>query len=202
MGLALGADVGDQRVRLELVGLPQDRAGDIDRIVEGEFVDDIDRGLVEAGQPPRQLGAGRHFDLVREPSDDLAEGPDFILAVAAGDHQVGGMPQRPGAALGGPPRHRLVEIRKKRFCRTHFLQTLDRNQPAQICARWNSSGQTRVFRKVGKEVLSLKIRSNCREVVDLRHLIAAAASARGSAPSGIFPANAPREASWRARAAR
>ena len=92
------------------VGLLQDRAGDIDRIVEGELVDDIDRGLVETGQPPRQLGAGGHFNLVREPSDDLAEGPDFVIAVTARDHQIGGMPQRPGAALGGTPRYRVVEI--------------------------------------------------------------------------------------------
>ena len=65
MGLALGADVGDQGIGLEFVGLPEYRPGDFDRIVKGELVNDIDRRLVEAGQPPCKLGAGRDLDLIR-----------------------------------------------------------------------------------------------------------------------------------------
>ena len=119
MRLALGADVGDQGVRLEPLGLPQDRAGDLDRIVEGEFVDDIDRGIVEAGQPLRELRAGRDFDLVREPSDHLAEGPDLVVAIAAGDHQIGGMPQRP-QRLSAVPR----ETASSRSLRNDFTSPI------------------------------------------------------------------------------
>ena len=113
MGLALGADVGNQRVSLEPPGLLQDGAGDIDLIVKGELVDDIDRGIVEAGQPPCQLRARRDFNLVRQPPDDLAEGPYLVVTVAAGDHQIGRMPQRPHAAFGRSSRYRLVEIPEK-----------------------------------------------------------------------------------------
>ena len=80
MRLAFGAGVGDQGVGLEPLGLLEHGAGDIDRIVKGKFMDDIDRGPVEAGQPPKtsgnssvppsgqppcELRAGRDFDLVR-----------------------------------------------------------------------------------------------------------------------------------------
>ena len=92
VGLALGADIGDQRIGLEPLGLPQHGTGDLDLVVKGELVDDIDRSLVEAGEPLGELRAGRHFDLVREPPDHLAKGPDLVVAVIAGDHQVGGMP--------------------------------------------------------------------------------------------------------------
>ncbi|OIQ70548.1 hypothetical protein GALL_478380 [mine drainage metagenome] len=73
-------------------------------------MNDIDGSAVKAGQPLGQLGAGRNFDLIGQARDDLAKGPDFVLAEPAGDQQVGGMPQRPGAALGRPTRDRLVEI--------------------------------------------------------------------------------------------
>ena len=120
MGLALGADVGNQGVGLEPPGLPQDGAGDLDLIVKGKLVDDIDRGIVEAGQPPCELRARRDLNLVGEPPDHLAEGPDLVVAVAAGDHQIGGMPQRPHAAFGRSSRDRLVEIPEKRTYLAHL----------------------------------------------------------------------------------
>ena len=73
-------------------------------------MDDIDRGIVEAGQPPCKLRAGRDFDLVRQPPDDLAKGPYLVVAIAAGDQQIGGMPQRPRAAFGRSPQDRVVQI--------------------------------------------------------------------------------------------
>ena len=126
MRLALGADIGDQRVGLEPPGLPEYGTGDLDLVVEGEFVDDIDRGAVEGGQPPRQPRAGRDFDFVREPPDDCAEGPYLVIAVAAGDHQVGGMPQGPHPAFRRASRDRLVEFPEKRFYLVHFLAVLNR----------------------------------------------------------------------------
>jgi len=113
--LALGAGIGHQRVAFELLGFPQHGACDLDRIVEGEFVDDVDGGAVEAGEPFGQLRAGRDLDLLGQPRHDFAEGPNLVVAEAAGDHQIGGMPQRPCAALRRPARDGLVEIAQKRL---------------------------------------------------------------------------------------
>src|SRR5229473_8148524 len=120
MRLAFGADVGHQGVSLEALGLPEYRAGDLDRIVKGKFMDDIDRRLVDACQPLCKLRAGGNFNLVRQSPDDLAEGPYLVITIAAGDQQIGGMPQRPHAAFGGSSQDRLVEIPQKRFYLIHF----------------------------------------------------------------------------------
>ncbi len=120
MRLLLGADIGHQGIRLELYGIAQDRTGNLDRIVKGEFVDDVDRSLVEPRQLLGELGAGCDFDLVGETSDDLAKGPDLVLAIAPGDHQIGGMPQRSRAAFSGSPLDGFVEIPQKRFLFSHF----------------------------------------------------------------------------------
>src|SRR2546423_7856476 len=86
MRLAFGADVGDQGVSLQSAGLLEHRAGNLDRIVKGELVEDIDRGTVEGGEPPCKLCAGGNFDLIREPSDHVAEGPNLVVAISAGYH--------------------------------------------------------------------------------------------------------------------
>ena len=151
MRLAFGADIGHQSGGLEPLGLPQHGAGDLDRIVKGKLVDDVDRRAVEAGQPLGKLRAGRDFDLVRQPPDDLAEGPYLVVAVAAGDQQIGGMPQRPRAAFGGSPLHGVVEILQKRFYLTHFLGSPGSRQTrTQALFGSNHIPQTRFFRKSGE----------------------------------------------------
>ena len=47
MRLALDADIGDQRIRLQPLGLPKNRAGDLDRIVKSQFMDDVDRSTAK-----------------------------------------------------------------------------------------------------------------------------------------------------------
>src|SRR5258705_9025300 len=85
MRLALGAGVGNQSVRLEPLGLLEYGAGDIDRIVKGKFMDDIDRGVIETGHPPCKLGTGRDFNRIRQQSNYLAKGPYLVVAIPAGD---------------------------------------------------------------------------------------------------------------------
>jgi hypothetical protein len=51
VGLAFGGGVGNQGIIVELLGLPEHGARDIDRVVKGKLVDDVDRGIVETGQP-------------------------------------------------------------------------------------------------------------------------------------------------------
>jgi hypothetical protein len=110
MRLAFGADISDQGVSLEPHGLLQYGGGDLDRIVKGKFMDDIDRSIVEASQPPCKLGAGGDFDLIREPADHLAKGPYLVIAKPARYQEIGGMPQRPRPAFGGSPQDGVVEI--------------------------------------------------------------------------------------------
>ena len=55
------------------------------------------------------------LDLVGEPPDDLAEHADLVVAVAAGDQDVGRMPQRLRPALVGAARDRVVQILQKRL---------------------------------------------------------------------------------------
>ncbi len=85
MRLTLGLGVGNQGVGIETFGVPEYGAGDIDRIVEGEFVDDVDRCVVDLRQPCCKFGAGRNFNLIREPPDDLAKGACLVVAVPAGN---------------------------------------------------------------------------------------------------------------------
>src|ERR1700722_16522645 len=114
MRLALGAGVCNQGGRLEAFGRLQDGAGDIDRIVKGELVDDVDRGVVDTSQPSGELRAGRDFNLIREPADAPAKRPNLVVAIAAGYQEIGRMPQCPHAAFRRSPTHRLVEITEKR----------------------------------------------------------------------------------------
>ncbi len=124
MRLALEAGVGDHGIGFETFGFLEDGSGDIDRIVKGKRVEDIDRRVVEVGQPLRELHAGRDLDLAREPADDGAEGLDFILAKAAAGHQIGGMPQRTLPAFRRSARNDLVEPFEQWICLGHLLITL------------------------------------------------------------------------------
>ena len=62
--MAFGGGVGNQGVIVELLGLPEYGAGDIDRIVKGKLVDDVNRGIVEGGQPFCKLRTGGDFNLI------------------------------------------------------------------------------------------------------------------------------------------
>lgn len=114
MRLAFGAGIGDQRIGLEALGLPEYRAGDIDRIVKGKLMDDVDRGAVEASELSGKLRAGSDFDFVRQSSDHGAECPYLVVAVAAGNHDVSGMPQGPLAAFGRASGDSLLKLLEKR----------------------------------------------------------------------------------------
>ena len=84
MRLTFGAGVGNQGFGVEPRRLPEDGARDFDRIVKGEFVDDLVWSVVSPGQPPCKLGAGRDFNLIRKAPNDLAKGPYLVVAIPAG----------------------------------------------------------------------------------------------------------------------
>jgi len=55
-----------------------------------------------------ELGSGYHFNLVSEPSDHLAEDPDFFFVVAASYQNIGRIPQRSCSTFRGSPQDQLV----------------------------------------------------------------------------------------------
>jgi hypothetical protein len=154
MRLTLGFGVGNQGVVIEALGVPEYRAGDIDRIVKGKFTDDIDGGVVEAGQPLCKLRAGRNFNLVRKPPDYLAEGQYLVIAIPAGNQQIGRMLQRPHAAFGRSAQDRVIEIPQEGFYFTHFCRPqIEKN--AHTNDIWGEhTPHTQVF----SEAAELKIR--------------------------------------------
>ena len=85
MLLAFGAGSGHQGSNVQPLGLPQHRTCDVDRIVQRKLIDDFDRCIAGGGQSPSELGACRHFQLVRQSLDHLAKDPDLIIGVSPGD---------------------------------------------------------------------------------------------------------------------
>ena len=110
MRLALGFGIGDEDVAVEPLGMRQHRSCDLDRIVEGEFVDDVGRRTTELGHAAGELRARSKLDLLRQAPDHLAEGADLVLAIAAGDQKIGRIPQRSLAAFSRSPRDRVIKI--------------------------------------------------------------------------------------------
>ena len=56
--------IGNQGSVIKSFGLPQYSTCDINRIVKGKFVDDIDRRIVGAGQSLCELGAARYCNIL------------------------------------------------------------------------------------------------------------------------------------------
>src|SRR5258708_24440061 len=150
MRLVFDAGVGNQGGGLERLGLAEEGSGDLDLGVKGKRVDDIDGGLVEGGELLRKLRARRDLDLVREPPDALAKSPYLVFAVAAGDHQVGGMPQRPQPAFRRSTRDRLVKILQERFFVIHFGSLKSRTNAQSAVSGSQDTPNTRFFSKGGE----------------------------------------------------
>ena len=120
MLLALGAGVFDQGFGIKLLGFAKHGTGDCNLIVKGKLADDVEGRTVETGEPAGELGARGDLDLIRQPSDDFAEGRNFLVAVTARDQHVGRMPQGPRAAFVGAAQNRVVEIREIGFYIVHL----------------------------------------------------------------------------------
>ena len=146
--LAFGADVGDQGVSLEPLGLPEDGTGDIDRIVKGKFMDDIDRGIVEAGQPPCKLRPGRNFNLIRESPDYLAKGPySSSLYRPAINKSV--VCHNARKRLSAVPRKTASSRSLRNDFTSLIWQTLNRSKRAQTISGLKHTRHTQVFGKGG-----------------------------------------------------
>ena len=113
MGLAFGPGVGDEGAHIEPLGVPQNRARDIDRVVKGKLADDTERGVVGAGQSPCELDPGRQFYLLGEAPDRFAKNPDLVLGKPSGNQQIGRMPQRPQTAFSRSAQDGVVKLPQK-----------------------------------------------------------------------------------------
>jgi hypothetical protein len=67
-----------------------------------------------------ELPADRNLDLIREPSNHLAEGPDFLVAKPSREHQIRRVPKGSRAAFVSSTRDRVIEVSQKRIRLTHF----------------------------------------------------------------------------------
>jgi hypothetical protein len=103
MLLAFRPRIGNQSSGIETFGLPKYGTCDVNRIVKGKFVDDVDGCIVGASKSLCELGAGRYFDVLLEPPYYLAKHPDFVIGIAAGYQYIGRIPQRSLAAFGRSP---------------------------------------------------------------------------------------------------
>ena len=153
--LALRSGIRNQGHVIELFGFLQDRSGNLDRVVEGQLVNDVDRRFVVARNPLSKLCAGRDLNLIGETANDLAERLYLFVAITARDHQIGRMPQGLGAAFGRAARNRVVKILKIGFCLSH-PSILNRDKHECITAADASSG-VRGFGKIGNQGLYAKI---------------------------------------------
>src|SRR5579863_5689337 len=128
MALALGSCVCHQRFGVDPFGLPEHRAGDVDRIVKSELVDDLDRRVVAGSELVCEPHARRDFDIFGKPSDDFAKGPDLILGIAAGNQDIGGVPERLQTAFSRSAGYRILQFRQKRLWFGHPIRSMLRGQ--------------------------------------------------------------------------
>src|ERR1700752_3699904 len=82
------------------------------------------------GHAEGELRARGKIDFLGQPPDHLAEGADFVLAIAAGDQKIGRVPQRALAAFSRSSRDRVIQIAQKRFRLTHGLKTSNLTEAA------------------------------------------------------------------------
>ncbi|MGY3343044.1 hypothetical protein ACVWYK_001813 [Bradyrhizobium sp. USDA 4470] len=110
MRLALCHGALDQHLLVDAVGAAQHRPCDLDLVIEGKLLDDVERGVIATRHQFGELRPRGDLDLVGEPADDFAEHADVVIDIAACDQKVGRMPQRFGPAFVGTTRDRVVQI--------------------------------------------------------------------------------------------
>jgi hypothetical protein len=104
MLLAFGPGNSNEGSAIDPFGVSKHGTCDINRIVKGKFVDGIGGCIVNSSQSLCKLGAGSHFNFLRQPPYDLSESPDLIVGILAGYQHIRSIPQRPLAAFGRSPR--------------------------------------------------------------------------------------------------
>jgi hypothetical protein len=110
MTLALAAGVLDEACGADAVRVLQHRAGNLDRIVEGELPGNIGRGAIEARKLPGKTAARGDLDFLGEALDHFAEGPDLLVAELAGDQEIRGVPERLQPGFASSQRNRVVQL--------------------------------------------------------------------------------------------
>ena len=70
-------------------------AGDLDLVVPGEMLDDLERGVVERRQPLGKFGLRSRFDACDQEAEHVVEDLDLVVAEAfpVMEEQIGDLPQ-------------------------------------------------------------------------------------------------------------
>lgn len=82
--LTFGTSNRNQGSNVKPLRVSKDGARNFDRIVAGELVDEIDRGMFGVGQPPCEFCPGRRLNLARQSLDHLSKDPDILLRILTG----------------------------------------------------------------------------------------------------------------------
>ena len=73
MLLALGLGILDEVVVTKLLGMRENRNGNLEHVVESQGFHDFGRGMGHRGEPVGELGTGFDFDFGREPHNHVIE---------------------------------------------------------------------------------------------------------------------------------
>src|SRR4029077_12559550 len=85
MLLTFGTGIGNQGPVIESFGLTEYGTCNVNQIIKRKFVDDFNRSIVGASQAPRELDAGRFFNILLQPTYYLSKHPDFVVGIPAHD---------------------------------------------------------------------------------------------------------------------
>jgi hypothetical protein len=115
--LALIRGIGDEVGLVEPLGCGQDRAGDLDVVVEGQHADHAAGRILHRSEPVRELGAGLGLDRGHQLDHDLVEQIDlaFGIATAAFDEEVGDAREHGDALCIGAGGKRALELFDQRW---------------------------------------------------------------------------------------
>ncbi|MGA7716236.1 MAG: hypothetical protein WCB33_09935 [Bradyrhizobium sp.] len=107
MRLTTRSNILDQSLGIEPVAVFKDWSRNVDAVVEGEFFDDIHRGVGRIRETFGQACTRRDFDRVGQPADDFSENPDLVFGVTTDHQHICGVPQCSLTALGRSPAEQL-----------------------------------------------------------------------------------------------
>ena len=95
MILPLAAGDLDQHLGAEPAGIGKHVAGDLDLVVPGQMLDDLERRVVERRQPLGEFGLGPRFDARDQQAEHVVEDLDLVVAEAFPviEEEIGDLPQ-------------------------------------------------------------------------------------------------------------
>jgi hypothetical protein len=119
--LAHGARIFDEQVIAYTWRLGEHGTGHLDRTIEGEQANNLERRIGRRGKTAAEGSAGRDLKPLSEPHHDIVEQLDLCLRKAAcpRHEEIGDPAQHVGAARDTGAGHRILKLLKQPFARDH-----------------------------------------------------------------------------------